>query len=123
MTAGPALRPIAEPLRLAAMEATDLAGLADRLQGVIASLSANCSGRPDPGLVVEAQAADLMSQRLMGLAAFLAALADAAPADARIDIYEAVMDLTLAEQARRLGGPGHGPALPADGGDLVLFGD
>ena len=126
MTAGPALRPIAEPLRLAALEVTDLARLGDRLQGVIASLSANSGGRPDPGLLIEAQAADLMSQRLVGLAAFLAALAEAAPADASIDIYEAVMDLTLAEQARRLGGPGHAPAAPAipvDGGDLVLFGD
>lgn len=126
MTAGPAFRPIAEPLRLAAMEVTDLARLGDRLQWVIASLSANGGGRADPGLVIEAQAADLMSQRLMGLAAFLAALAEAAPADASIDIYDAVMDLTLAEQARRLGGPGcapTGPIAPADGGDLVLFGD
>ena len=126
MTAGPAFRPIAEPLRLAAMEVTDLARLGDRLQGVIASLSANCSGRPDPGLVIEAQAADLMSQRLMGLAAFLTALADAAPTDASIDIYDAVTALTLAEQARRLGGPclaAAGPVAPVDGGDLVLFGD
>jgi hypothetical protein len=126
MTAGPAFRPIAEPLRLAALEVADLARLGDRLQGVIASLSANRSGRPDPGLVIEAQAADLMSQRLMGLAAFLTALAEAAPADTSIDIYEAVMDLTLAEQARRLGGPSlapAGPVAPADGGDLVLFGD
>jgi hypothetical protein len=122
MTPGP-IRPIAEPLRLAAVEVTDLARLGDRLQGVIASLSANSAGRPDPGLVIEAQAADLISQRLMGLAAFLTALAEAAPADARIDIHAAVMDLTLAEQARRLGGPGCGPALPVDGGDLVLFGD
>ena len=126
MTAGPAFRPIAEPLRLAALEVADLARLGDRLQGVIASLSANRSGRPDPGLVIEAQAADLMSQRLMGLAAFLTALAEAAPADTSIDIYEAVMDLTLAEQARRLGGPSlapAGPVAPADSGDLVLFGD
>lgn len=123
MTAGPALRPIAEPLRLAAIEVTELARLGDRLQGVIASLSANYGGRPDPGLVIEAQAADLMSQRLMGLAAFLSALAEAAPADATVDIYEAVMDLTLAEQARRLGGPGQAPTTPAEGGDLVLFGD
>ena len=49
MTAGPALRPIAEPLRLAALEVADLARLGDRLQGVIASLSANSGGRPDPG--------------------------------------------------------------------------
>jgi hypothetical protein len=123
MTARPVLRPIAEPLRLAAMEATDLAGLADRLQDIISSLSANGGGRPDPGLLIEAQAADLMSQRLMGLAGFLAALADAAPAEASIDIHEAVMDLTLAEQARRLGGRGWAPTTPVDAGDLMLFGD
>jgi hypothetical protein len=123
MTAGPAFRPIAEPLRLAAMEVADLAHMGDRLQGVIAILSAS-SGRPDPSLVMEAQAADLMSQRLTGLAAFLTALAEAAPATAIIDIYDAVMDLTLAEQARRLSGPGRAPApAAAEGGELMLFGD
>ena len=126
MTAGPAFRPIAEPLRLAALEVADLARLGDRLQGVIASLSANHSGRPDPGLVIEAQAADLLSQRLTGMAAFLSALASAAPQGVTTDVHAAVMDLTLAEQARRLGGPSlapAGPVAPADGGDLVLFGD
>jgi hypothetical protein len=124
MTAGPAFRPIAEPLRLAALEVADLAHMGDRLQGVIAILSAS-SGRPDPSLVVEAQAADLMSQRLTGLAAFLTALANAAPDTAVIDIYDAVMDLTLAEQARRLSGPGRAPtpAPATEGGELMLFGD
>jgi len=123
MTAGPAFRPISEPLRLAAMEVADLAHLGDRLQGVIAILSAS-SARPDPNMVMEAQAADLMSQRLTGLAAFLTALAEAAPATAVVDIYDAVMDLTLAEQARRLSGPGHAPAPAAvEGGELMLFGD
>jgi hypothetical protein len=122
MIDGPAMRPIAEPLRLAAMEVADLARLGDRLQAVMARLTAN-QGRPDTVVVIEAQAADLLSQRLVGLAAFLNALADAAPADMAIDIYDAVMDLTLAEQARRLSGPGQVLAPAAETGDLVLFGD
>lgn len=123
MIAGPAYRPIAEPLRLAAMEVADLARLGDRLQAVIARLSAD-AGRTDSVVVIEAQAADLLSQRLTGLAAFLVALADRAPDGAQIDIFDAVMDLSLAEQARRLSGPAQvAVPTPAETGDLLLFAD
>ncbi|THD61027.1 hypothetical protein [Phenylobacterium sp.] len=118
---GLALRPLAEPLRLAAIELADLARLGDQLQRAIGRLT-ETRGVPDVEFLVEAQAADLLSQRLEGMAAFLRALADAAPEEVMTDVYAAVMELTLAEQARRLTGP-HTPA-PADsdaGGELQLF--
>ncbi len=122
---GPTLRPLAEPLSLAALEVADLAGVADVLQGVIARLAAQ-AGRPDAELMAEAQAADVLSQRLEGMAAFLSALAKAAPAGVTTDVHAAVMDLTVAEQARRLSGPPPAVAsqtLLALSGDVTLFGD
>ena len=125
MCDGPTLRPLAEPLSLAALEIADLAGVADVLQGVIARLAAQ-AGRPDAELMADAQAADVLSQRLEGVAAFLRALAKAAPAGVTTDVHAAVMDLTVAEQARRLCGPPAAVAaqtLLAISGDVTLFGD
>ena len=62
---------------------------------------------------MEAQAADLMSQRLTGLAAFLTRWPRPRRADAASTSSDAVMDLTLAEQARRLGGPAARPPPPS----------
>jgi hypothetical protein len=119
MPDAPTLRPLAEPLRLAAIEIADLARVADGVQGVIAELSA--LARPSAELIAEAQAADLLTQRLAGLAAFLRTLSDVAPADAVADVHAAVMHLTLAEQARRLAGPAQRIACEvAD--ELDLFG-
>lgn len=122
---GPTLRPLAEPLSLAAVELADLAGVADALQGVVARLAAK-AGSTDAELMAEAQAADVLSQRLEGMAAFLRALAKAAPHGVTTDVHAAVMDLTLAEQARRLCGPPAAVAsqtLLALSGDVTLFGD
>ena len=119
---GPVFRPIAEPLRLAAIELTELAELGDQLQHVLGRLTATL-GPPDAAFIGEAQAADLLSQRLVGMAAFLRAIARVAPESLMADVHSAVMDLTLAEQARRLSGP-HPPiaSAPANG-ELQLFGD
>ncbi len=115
-------RPFAEPLRLAAIELADLARAGDQLQRVIARLAAG-AGALDAELMEEAQGADLLSQRLEGMAAFLRALADAVPAGAAIDVQAAMIDLTLAEQARRLAGPSaKTPAADDASGDLLLFG-
>lgn len=114
------LRPLAEPLHLAAVEIADLARVADGVQHVIARLAAGAP--PDAALMADAQAADLLTQRLAGLAAFLRALSAAAPAGAVTDVHAAVMDLTLAEQARRLGGPPPPAANAEPYGDLDLFG-
>ena len=126
---GPTFRPLREPLRLAAVELADLARMGDDLQGVIARLAAqaNCA---DAELLAEAQAADLLTQRLTGMAAFLSALATAAPRDVTTDVHAAVIDLTVAEQARRLSGPPPEVATQTllalsdpFGGDVTLFGD
>lgn len=121
MHGGPTLRPLAEPLRLAAIELADLARLSDRLQQSIARLTAKL-GPPDAGFLTEVQAVDLLSQRLDGMAAFLRVLAAGAPEDVTADVHAAVMGLTLAEQARRLSGP-HEPTEAAAHGELQLFGD
>ena len=124
MTEGPVLRPMAEPLRLAAIELADLARLGDELQHLVAELAV-VAGASAASVLIRAQAADLLSQRLEGMAAFLRTLADAAPGEALIDVHAAVMDLTVAEQARRLAGP-HGPnavCAASDEGELVMFGE
>lgn len=114
-------RPLSQSLGLVASEVAELARLGDRLQGVISRMAATL-GAPDADTLEEAQAADLLSQRLAGLAAFVQALALAAPQDATADIRAAVNALTLAEQARRLSGPFH--ALPAEPEDeLTTFWD
>jgi len=121
MLDGAAARPLSQSLDLVASEVAELAKLGDRLQGVISRLAATL-GAPDPDTLEEAQAADLLSQRLAGLATFVQALAQAAPHDATLDIRAAVNALTLAEQARRLSGPFH--ALPGEPGDeLTTFWD
>jgi hypothetical protein len=129
MHGGPTLRPLAEPLRLAALELAELARLSDQLQRAIGRLTENC-GAPDADFLTEAQAADLLSQRLEGMAAFLKVIAASAPENVTTDVYAAVMNLTLAEQARRLSGPP--PELlaepfaappPQSCGELQLFGD
>lgn len=117
---GPTFRPLAEPLRLAAIELADLARLSDRLQGSIARLTADL-GPPDSGFLTEVQAVDLLSQRLEGMAAFLRVLAATAPQDVTTDVHAAVMGLTLAEQARRLSGALPDAETPASGGELQLF--
>jgi hypothetical protein len=127
MHAETTLRPLAEPLQMAAIELTDLARLSDRLQSSIARLTAGL-GPPDAGFVTEVQAVDLLSQRLDGLAAFLRSLAASTPPDVTADVHAAVMGLTLAEQARRLSGPleaseASEASEAAVSGELQLFGD
>lgn len=122
MYSGPTLRPLAEPLALAAIELADLARLSDRLQSSVARLTADL-GPPDSGFLTEVQAIDLLSQRLDGMAAFLRVLAASAPTHVTTDVHAAVMGLTLAEQARRLSGAPAQAAEPADDGELQLFGD
>jgi len=73
--------------------------------------------------LAECQVADLLSQRLVGMGAFLTALAVAAPEEATVDVLHAVRDLTLAEQARWLAGPTASKPRPHSSGDLTLFED
>lgn len=109
-----------ESLDLVAQEASDLVQLGDQIQGVISRL-VGAALPDDPALLIDAQAADLLSQRLEGLANFVRALAEAAPAGLAADIENAIRSLTLAEQARRLSGPSLSP--PPDPGEMMTFWD
>jgi hypothetical protein len=120
MSAPAAYRPLAESLDLVAREVTDLVAVGDQLQDLISRLVA-AAAVSDPSALMEAQAADLLSQRLSGLAAFVRALADAAPSDVSADIDGALRLLTLTEQARRLSSPAPAPA--ADAGEALTFWD
>ncbi|HZZ33728.1 MAG TPA: hypothetical protein VFE10_17230 [Phenylobacterium sp.] len=115
------LRPLAEPLQMAAIELADLARLSDRLQSSILRLTVGL-GPLDAEFVTEVQAVDLLSQRLEGMAAFLRSLAASTPCDATTDVHAAVMGLTLADQARRLSGP-HEACEAEVIGELQLFED
>jgi hypothetical protein len=117
------MRPLAEPLQLAAGELGDLVDLSERLQALLAQLMREAA--PSTQRMVEAQAADLLSQRLAGVQTYLAALAEAAPIGAQIDVAPAVMGLLLGEQAQRLSLRSAAPiaADADDGGELLLFED
>jgi hypothetical protein len=119
---GVAPRPLAESLHLAAGEVDELVELGERLQALIARL-ANAGGAPDLATLVEAQAADLLSQRLSGLAAYMRALAAAAPAHVATDVDAAIAALTLTAQTRRLGGPALLQAADAAAEELDMFWD
>ena len=108
--------PFSDSLERVAQEVADLARLGEALQALIARLAA---GPADPAALIEAQAADLLSQRLEGLASFVRALAAAAPPGATADVEAAVRALTLADQARRLSG--RLPAHESCGEALILW--
>lgn len=122
----PTLRPLSEPLRLAAEELAELAVMAEALQRTIVRV-AKAGGTPDLQMMAELQAADLLSQRLAGMATFLNVIADSAPETAVADVDAAVLDLTLAEQARRLRGPRpadkYAPPEPEAHGEFQFFED
>ncbi|TAL31462.1 hypothetical protein [Phenylobacterium sp.] len=120
MSGRAALPCLRESLDLVAQEASDLVNLGDQIQGVISRL-VSAALPSDPSLLIDAQAADLLSQRLSGLANFVGALAEAAPAGLAADIEAAIRTLTLAEQARRLSGPTMSPA--PETGEMMTFWD
>lgn len=112
-------RPLPQSLDLVAEEMAELVDLAERVQAVIARMAR--AAPPDVGALVDAQAADLMSQRLQGLTGFVRALADAERSENYADIERAVRALTLAEQARRLvGAP---PAVAGEPAAELTFWD
>jgi hypothetical protein len=120
MSSGPLHRPLAASLDLVAEEIAELVALGERVQGVISRLAANAA--PDARTLVDAQVADLLSQRLQGLTSFVRALADAERGELTADLEAAVRDLTLAEQARRLSGA-LPSAAPEAGAEAATFWD
>jgi hypothetical protein len=122
MTRPDTLQPIGDPLGVAAIELLDLARLADRLEVLVADLAGR-RGTSDLALLMECQIADLLSQRLVGVSAFLAALAAAAPRDAKVDVADAVRGLALSDQARCLAALTPDDARSCGDGELTLFED
>jgi len=114
-------RPLSASLGLVAHEVSDLVRLAERLQTVIAHLAAG-GPAPDLNILIDAQAADLLTQRLAGLAVFVQALSQAAPVEVSADVEAAVRALTLSEQARRLSGI-ISAVQPEGAGDTLTFWD
>ena len=114
------LRSLDEALGRAAAELGDMAQTSERLQAVIAELMAR-TGPKSVGLIADCQLADLLSQRLVGLAVFVTALAAVAPQNVPIDALDALQDVTLSGQARRLLGLGAAAEADDQAGELALF--
>jgi len=111
-----------DALCAAAVELADLARLSGRVEMIVSDLVARADD-PSPALLAECQVADLLSQRLVGVAAFLSELAEAAPANAKVKVADAVRNITLAEQARRLSGRRLIATPYIEDGELALFED
>lgn len=93
--------PLTQCLDRVAEEVSELVRLGEEMQRVVSRLA---TGHADPQTLMDAQVADLLSQRMEGLAEFMRALAQAVPGEAVIDIERAARVLTLTDQARRLTG-------------------
>ncbi len=108
------LTPLGATLCNVARELAEARALALRLERLVAALAVH-AGDAD---IAECQAADMLTQRLDGLAVYVGALAAHAPEEAVIDAARAMRGVTLSDQARRLAGLA---ASPAPSGDLTLF--
>lgn len=119
----PKPRPLAASLDLVAEDLAELVGLGERIQAVISRMAAAAPRPRDVGLLVDAQAADLLSQRLAGLTAFVRALAAAEHGADDAQVEAAIDALTLAEQSRRFmrGGPASTSAPPDPGGHFTFW--
>jgi hypothetical protein len=121
MPAAPNLRSLEGALRATAVELAELASIADHLE-----FAHTAYGRKlDDAMISRLQLADLLTQRLAGLTAFVAALAEDAPGGVALDVGAAIAGLTLADQVARLSGAAPAPpvAPPPPSGELLLFGE
>ena len=114
---------LAGSLDLVAEDLSELIGLGERLEAVIARMAAAASGPFDPSLLVDAQAADLLSQRLAGLTAFVRALAAAERGADHAQVEAALSKLTLAEQSHRFKGRAANLTHPPEACGLPTFWD
>jgi hypothetical protein len=99
-------------------ECTDLAGLAERLQAVLAPAMLGLAD--DADCHRHAQSLDLFAQRLAGIATILETLRGQVPSAWQTDVEAALRDVTLSELATRLRG-GAAAMAPCDAGVLELF--
>jgi hypothetical protein len=93
----PAEMPVADLLHRLSLEMGELSVMAETLQDLPARL-----GPLDPNTIVLAQAIDLLSQRLDGLAAFSAAIAGTVPAGWHVDAQPAAALVKLSDLQHRL---------------------
>lgn len=113
--------PLADVIMRIERELTDMARLVDQNQSLIARLTWN-AGAADPGYVKAMQEADLISQKLAGIADFLRTMADTVPADFHVETHRATGNLRLAELTRKIGARGREMGNPDhQAGDFDLF--
>lgn len=106
---------LAAVLAAVADEMQELAGLAEALQDGIGSLPIAF----DDLAMEQIQALDMMTQRLSGLAGFLAGLASTIPDKVQAGIGDALQAMPLADMQSRLASR---PVAAAEAGALELFG-
>ena len=111
----PRYAPLTEVLEVAAVQMEDVAARCCRLQDVLGPLL------HEQGHVLDAQALDLVTQRLAALALFFGALSQRLPEDLKVNSAAAAQQIPLADLASMLSLE---PLLPAaaTAGELDLFG-
>lgn len=97
----------------------------DRLQAQALRLQEVCNGPdPDPAMVQELQALDLMTQSLEALAQLVWGLIDQLPGDMGLDLTALIGGVTLHDLAGRLAASARGDSLifeDPQSGDFDLF--
>ena len=113
--------PVSHLVEVLGAELTELAGLADALQDVVAEIALSTE-MPRRSLLEEAQSLDLIVQRLRSLASFLQRVGPGLPPAWSLDAASAARQVTLASLASRLcsAAPG-GDSGTAEAGDFDLF--
>ena len=103
-------------------ELEDIARQIDHNQSLVARLTWAVGGG-DPAYVRAMQDADVISQKLVGIADFLATVASAVSADFTVETKQATGKLRLAELKRKIGSGSHdaGQSGPHEAGDFDLF--
>lgn len=114
--------PLAAVIMRVETELESIASLIDHNQSLIARLTWQAGGS-DPAYVKAMQDADLISQKIVGIASFLRAIADAVPADFHVETQGATGNLRLTELMRRIGARGDeiSDRDNAEAGDFDLF--
>mgnify|MGYP000955404052 CR=1 FL=1 len=114
--------PLADVIARVEEELTDISRLIDYNQSEIARLTWSAASS-DPTYVKAMQDADLISQKLAGIAQFLRNVADAVPADFRVETRRATGNLRLDELMHKIGANGrkHDYTAAFEAGEFDLF--
>ena len=112
--------PVSHLLDVFQAELSELAGLADGLQDVVAEMALGTAPAGD-GFIAEAQNLDFIVQRLRSLATFMQLVAPGMEVNWTVDPSAAARGLTLASLTERLTSPAHVAANETASGDFQLF--